>query len=1111
MALYTVSSSGNLKIADTGLKNPVSFFTPEGIATGAIAASPIAGNNSRVYIIDGQGNRFQSNGQINLIPGDFITGGNAIAATALGELPLGGADNFYLGTQVVKAFITSANQSSGNLKLSGSSTAIIARQIQSSGNLVLSGSIVQMSRHVEISNTGQLRITGNKVAPSTRQFRSSGQIRLFPVDGYRIILIESTTNQLKLTGNSAFGLKYNSAGNLKTTGSFTRNILLQPTSTGSITVATKWYTVNRLGGLSTDPIASAAVTSGTGDVQNILNTTRIAFYGITGLTSTGNLTITSYGTPDSDLTQDGVLAGSPLATSSIAERRFNPNSTQFRQLQNIDSAGALKFDNSVKYRIDSIGAQLVLNGTAGSNSDRRSSGSLVTTGSHTNSSLRIELSSGQIRLAPTGENPLSLDSSLAGSSLASLPLSGGVDLVTGVTKFNSLRTESTSGNLVLTGITGVGLKRISSGQLKITGSTVTRSLIIKTSNGQLTLTGSDYNTSRRNKISSGQLKIAGSIVTRSIRNEHSSGQLSFYPTDTFRIYMHESSTNRLSLTGTDYNTSTRIKLSSGILNIKSTGENPLGSDSGLSGSALAGLPLSGGIDYITGQTTFKSFRNETSSGNLITSSRLDSRSIRIEKTSGNLILSGNTVWNKTLVKTTLGNLTTTGSSNKSVTKSRTTNGNLLVVSNGTNTSLTVSGSISGSAIADHPIVANTERTILRTSVTYTLSGVFYRDAGLTTTSSGRILLSGQSKNTSIRQELSSGRLVITGTHVKVGRYVKTTSGQLRITGTTVTSNIKKYRFTTAGQLVIAGTHVKNVKHVKTTAGNLVTTGTHVKNVKHVKTTAGNLVTTGTHVIAEIYAETSTGRLRVTGTHSNSLVHNVSSNGSVITSGFTEITTTISGRTIYSIASNGNAHIIGTTSALHIFESLQSSSGGLVVSGNTVAVVRRSLKEETSSGGLVVSGNTVAVVRRSLKEETSSGNIVLNGNTVVRFISNRKKRANAGGGYVYASSWDILTPYFPDDRHILGYIDLKTSGTGFVTISGSSSVSFIQSPKVTISPKKKLSDYIKEVQLPPVKAEEILIIKPIMSRQALLEDELLLKGSLLDFESPEDELDRELLL
>lgn len=1438
MALYTVSSSGALKIADTGLNTPVSFFTPEGIATGAVADGPLAGNNSRVYIIDGQGNRYQSSGQLIVTPGDFIDGGNALAATSLGELPLGGGSNFYTGTSVVKAFVTAAAASNGQLRLSGSSVSIIARRIETTGNLTASGTVTQLSKRLELSNTGQLRVTGNKVAPSLRQFDSSGQFKLFPVDAYRIILVESTTNQLKLTGASAYGLKYDSIGQLSVNGSTaTPGITLQPTSTGLISVTTEWYTVNRIGGLATEALASSPVAAGTDPIRSILNTTKIGSYSITGRVSTGQLVVTPIGTAASDLSQDGTIAGSPLATNSFAERRYNPDRTQFRQLQNIDSAGVLKFDISVKYRVDSEPAALVFTGQAGYNNDRQSSGNLVAVGSDSNTSLRIELSSGSIRLRATGENPLALDSGLAGSPLAALPLAGGNDSITGTTKFSSLRIESTSGQLKLSGVAGVGLKRLSSGQivssgsvitsslrtentsgqlrltstlatrsirterssgsltltnadafkviqeeesrgqLRLSGSVVTQSLRLEISNtgqlklsstvatriilaptsvsslsfttvsqnpltvntsglagsplasisiaggfdlpgyatlfsslrteltqgtlvttgthvntsrrvelsntgqlqlsgsvvtsslrtentsGQLRLTGTDYNTSRRNELSSGQLSLTGSVVTSSRRNEISTGSLKFYPTDEYRIYMYESSTNRLSFTGTDYNTSTRNELSSGqlvtntlgqnslslsnslagsalaslplsgsndqikatfkslrnelssgtpvlsgsvvtrslrleisntgqlrltgssvarlvrnalstgqlklsgsdsntsrrneltagqlqltgsvvtrsrrniistgswilanadafkviqeeesrgqlrlssnvltrsirteissgVIKLRAIGENPLTSASSISGSALASLPLSGSIDSLTGKTTFTSFRNELSAGNLIASSTLATRSIRIELTSGNVTLSGSTAWNTTLTRATTGNLVSTGSTAKNITKARITGGNLSVSPNGTNTSLTVSGSIAGSAIADHPIVSNAEVTLLRTQVTYVLNGLFYRDEGLVTISSGRLVLSGQTKNTSSRQAVSSGNLALTGSYAVRIRYAETSSGRLTLTGTTGTSNVNNYAFASSGNLTLVGAHIARELHVELSSGQLYLSGAHTKAITSANSTAGNLLVSGTHTRSELYTETSAGQLYVNGAHAKTFRHNVESIGSVIVAGTTEITTTIGGYTTYDVVSNGSVHVTGSTVSLHIFESLQ-----------------------TSSGRLKVTGQTVAVVRRSLNEETSSGNLVLNGRSVARFIPKPKKRANGGGGYVYASSWDILKPYFPDDRHILGYRDLKTSGTGVVSVSGHTDAVFIPAAKVTVSNRKSLSDYMEEVKTSPKPRAQVKKAKPApapvpkISAQAFMEDELLLKGSLLSLDPLQDELDQELL-
>jgi hypothetical protein len=1147
MALYTVSSSGQLKITDTGVGSPVSVF--RGVTT-AIASTPLAGGFNTVYTFNGNYNRFSSRGNLKLYSGSYDLQG-LLAGSALGEQPLGGGFAATQQPEGTYAFVAPGSKltSNGNLVLTGTSVGIRAYQIESTVDLSLTSNVVQQSLRF-VNSTGQLNVTGNKVAPSLRQFSTSGQITLTSIVATRTILEEDSVGQLIVNRTFSEGLKRDSSGQLILTGSTTTpSITLQPTSTGVLKVTTEWNTVNKIGSLSTETIAGAAIAAGADLVQNILNTTRIAFYGVTGLTSSGNLTITSYGTPDSDLTQDGTLAGSPLATSSITEHRFNTNSTQFRQLQNIDSAGQIIFSNAIKYRIETELGLLVLSGAAGSNNDRTSNGNLVTTTSYTSSSLRTELSSGQITLAAIGENPLTLSSSIAGGALASLPLSGGAAYADAST-FNSLRTEPTSGNLTLSGVTSVGLKRLSSGQIVLSSNVVTRSLrnedssgqlelsssvvtrsirteissgqlimanadafkiiqeeesrgylvttgtnehsslqnelssgqtavssVVETraifattsnttsilvtisqnpltvdnsalaasplasiaiaggvdlpgysslfrslrnevsegtlattgthtnssqrleisdtgqlylsgasvarlirnalSSGQLVLTGSDSNISLRNVLSSGTPVLTGSVVTRSLRNEVSTGSWILANADAFKIIQEEESSGQLKLSTVSAYNSLRIEITSGVIAVSSIGENPLALASGISGSALASLPLAGSVDDITGKTTFVSLRNELSSGNLITPSTLGTSSIRIEHTSGNLILSSSTVWSKILEQPTTGNLVLTGSTDKNITNAVTTDGNLLFSATGNNTSLTVSGTIAGSAIADHPIVSNAEKTLLSTQVTYTLDGVFYSDTNLSIeTSSGNLVITGQSTNSSINYRLSSGVLVVNGTH------------EINRSSTTSTTSV------------------------------------------------------------------------------------------------------------------GSLYINGSSEIVRKFQSIQSSTGTVLISGQSIAIVYRKITNESSLGNLIITGQSVVQVSKVAKP----------------------LRANsAGGGYVYASSWDILKPYFPDDRHILGYRDLKTSGIGVVSISGSSTATFIKGPTVTVSARKSLFDYIKDVEAAPKitpkttvkiskpkKVKETVPVSQVL-KQALLEDEMLLNGSLIYFESPEDELDRELTL
>lgn len=63
----------------------------------------------------------------------------------------------------------------------------------------------------------------------------------------------------------------------------------------------------------------------------------------------------------------------------------------------------------------------------------------------------------------------------------------------------------------------------------------------------------------------------------------------------------------------------------------------------------------------------------------------------------------------------------------------------------------------------------------------------------------------------------------------------------------------------------------------------------------------------------------------------------------------------------------------------------------------------------SRGNIVISGSS-EITPFYLE---SQGNIVIGGISVI--VPPQK----GGGSYLYPTSWDILQPYFPDDRHILG--------------------------------------------------------------------------------------------
>jgi hypothetical protein len=238
-----------------------------------------------------------------------------------------------------------------------------------------------------------------------------------------------------------------------------------------------------------------------------------------------------------------------------------------------------------------------------------------------------------------------------------------------------------------------------------------------------------------------------------------------------------------------------------------------------------------------------------------------------------------------------------------------------------------------------------------------------------------------------------------------------------------------------------------------TTGQLIVTGTHSNNSRHAETSQGQLRLSGSDYQATVHGQSTTGRLAVTG----SVEYNKQSTYSTTSSG----QIILSGVTeITIISDNGNINSI-------------SSSGGLHITGTATA----------STG--------IAPKVTAVKE-------------------------NRGGSYVYATSWDILSPYFPDDRHILGYIELKTSGIGIIGIGGTSTVEVVKGkPAVPVKTGKSLADYIAEISTATstIEIKQPIVVKAPkvkISQQAFLEDEMLLNGDLLDLDPTQDELDRELL-
>ena len=248
-------------------------------------------------------------------------------------------------------------------------------------------------------------------------------------------------------------------------------------------------------------------------------------------------------------------------------------------------------------------------------------------------------------------------------------------------------------------------------------------------------------------------------------------------------------------------------------------------------------------------------------------------------------------------------------------------------------------------------------------------------------------------------------------------------------------------------------------------------------------TSGNLLISGSSEQNQAYNNNTSGNLLISGSTTSSRTINLPSNGNLLISG-----STTSSRTI-NLPSNGNLLISGSTTSSRTIN--LPSSGNLLISGTTVS-------EFVPAGSI-----------------ESAGSLVISGSATAEFIPAKPSvRPGGGGSYVFASSWDILTPYFPDDRHIFGYQQGETA-PGNLRVRGFSTVTVISN---TSPARKTLSGYIDALQNSAIHSNRLAVdasynIKEKQNKNfvnmALAEDQLLLSGQLFDFDPIQDELHNEL--
>jgi hypothetical protein len=405
---------------------------------------------------------------------------------------------------------------------------------------------------------------------------------------------------------------------------------------------------------------------------------------------------------------------------------------------------------------------------------------------------------------------------------------------------------------------------------------------------------------------------------------------------------------------------------------------------------------------------------------------------------------------------------------------------------------------------------------------------------------------------------SSGNLVIEATNTFADIWAPTSAGNLEITpiGNAVTSAPSTIAGATVAESPIAGSFTYypqsdfvNILLNEPSAGNLIITGTTTEAYAYGRVTAGNLTVSGNTEFDRAQARSTSGNLIVEGNSSDNKTLTAVSSGNLIITNTGETVTsapsTIAGSVLaespiagsYSIAvertqitvlqladSAGNLIITGNSTVVSGSVSRRTSSGNLEITGTTAA---NPLYQRVSAGNLAITGATVSSatwapnssgnltitgtdnVQFISRDVTSAGELVVSGTSQVTFVPGGRATPTGGGGsYVFPSSWDILKPYFPDDRHILGYQQGQTD-PGNLRVTGFSQVTVVSRPP---APRKTLGDYIRslEPQHPPSRpAPNIATPQVNFAQQALAEDRLLLSGRLLDFDEIQDELEQEL--
>ena len=420
-----------------------------------------------------------------------LTDVGSIAGSAIAGLPLGGNSGVieYINDGQTRTNQTRTVVSTGTLNLAAGATGQGSLNlILSSGDLVLSSELLTDSLRNGDSSV-DLKLTSSLVTRSIRTEISSGSFTLVNTDVYREIVQITSVGQLVYNGSTTqkFNQTALSSGELTLTKSYVTNSTRNEQSTSTLKFATKGDNYfGNASGLAGSAISSLPLAGGS-PVEVFLGNGQTNYSQIQHVESSGSLLISS---ESSSSAQKYLVSSSgqiSLSASLVTSGLRNEDTTGQLQLTSSLVTRSIRTENSIGYttlinvdgyrdtlNIISTG-QLALSSVSlySDTYNRATSGQTVlTTVSEFNKTLDF-LSTGTLHTYYITEKPNSING-ISGAPLASTPLAGEVELEQRST-IRTLQNINSVGYLWLNGVDKpiLSLIELSSGQLNLTSTTRT--------------------------------------------------------------------------------------------------------------------------------------------------------------------------------------------------------------------------------------------------------------------------------------------------------------------------------------------------------------------------------------------------------------------------------------------------------------------------------------------------------------------------------------------------------------------------------------------------------------------------------------------------------------